>query len=71
MPYSCSDCGNEKGEYHRVGCDIERCPKCKGQLLTCGCDLVISQLDERHLINYMGEKFERKPIVSLDEDFEG
>ena len=35
----CHDCGiiNKQGNYHHLGCDIERCPKCKGQLISCGC----------------------------------
>ena len=35
----CHDCGikNHGGHIHHYGCDIERCPKCKGQLLSCNC----------------------------------
>jgi len=35
----CHDCNivNKKGNLHHFGCDIERCPKCKGQLISCGC----------------------------------
>ncbi len=35
----CHDCGieNKHGNYHHLGCDMERCPKCKGQLISCGC----------------------------------
>lgn len=35
----CHDCNieNKKGNYHHFGCDMEKCPKCGGQLISCGC----------------------------------
>jgi hypothetical protein len=35
----CHDCAAIKGEYHVLGCDVERCPACGGQLwFGCECE---------------------------------
>ncbi|MCX6112564.1 MAG: hypothetical protein NTY22_04660 [Proteobacteria bacterium] len=33
----CHDCLTKKGWFHLVRCDMEVCPKCKTQLISCGC----------------------------------
>jgi hypothetical protein len=33
----CSDCGVLPGGFHHLGCDIQCCPRCRGQLISCGC----------------------------------
>ncbi len=35
----CGDCAVKVGEYHVPSCDIEECPCCHGQALSCDCDL--------------------------------
>jgi len=36
----CGDCGIKLGRfnYHHFNCDLEECPKCGGQLLSCDCN---------------------------------
>jgi hypothetical protein len=34
---TCHDCGVREGQLHEPGCDMERCPFCGRQLITCGC----------------------------------
>ena len=37
ISWDCHDCGVKEGEIHQLGCDMEICPKCHKQLITCGC----------------------------------
>ena len=33
----CHDCNVVAGQCHHLGCDMERCPVCRGQLFLCDC----------------------------------
>lgn len=33
----CHDCNVEPDKLHHPGCDAERCPRCEGQAIGCGC----------------------------------
>jgi hypothetical protein len=35
----CHDCGAKNGHPHHPGCDMERCPKCGLQAISCDCGL--------------------------------
>lgn len=35
--HRCHDCGIALGGFHHTFCDMEECPRCGGQLLSCDC----------------------------------
>ena len=35
---NCHDCNCPPGSFHHARCDVERCPRCGGQVIYCECD---------------------------------
>lgn len=46
----CGDCLVKKGYYHTLGCDLEICPKCGGQAISCSCNLYDELYEEEYTI---------------------
>lgn len=44
--HRCPDCDVEVAEFHLPGCDIEVCPQCTGQAISCGCTRSDDEDDE-------------------------
>lgn len=60
---TCGDCGCKVGEQHFMGCDIERCPKCAMQMITCDCG-PIYQVTKEDVKNkeYMAELIKKQQL---------
>jgi hypothetical protein len=47
--FPCHDCAIVQGQLHVPGCDVEECPVCGGQLITCDCEIGTASATESTL----------------------
>ena len=48
----CHDCNIGFGGYHHIRCDVEDCPRCHRQFITCNCILVGEESESRDTPGY-------------------
>lgn len=49
----CHDCGVKEGQIHQWNCDMERCPKCGHQVISCACELTQAQAEKLGRVPYI------------------
>ena len=63
----CPSCGTQTGELHTLGCPVEVCPWCGGQLNHCNCrfeQMDVEELTDEMMVEKFVEKLEQKGRVS-------
>lgn len=67
----CPSCGAQTGDLHALGCPVEVCPWCGGQLNRCNCrfeQLDVEELTDETMVEEFVEKLEQKGRVSYNKE---
>ncbi len=67
----CPSCGTQTGEVHTLGCPVEVCPWCGGQLNHCNCrfeQMDVEALTDEKMVEAFVEKLEQKGRVSYNKE---
>ncbi len=69
MINTCHDCGAKEGEIHMWGCDMEECPFCGGQLISCDCSANLTKLDKKRIPYIVLPNYCRRCLKSFPDMF--
>ena len=67
----CPVCGVAEGEHHLLGCSVEICPWCDGQLNTCNCrfeQLKIEEIEDEEQLEAFAEMLDAKGRISYQKE---
>ena len=67
----CPSCGVQAGSLHILGCPVEVCPWCEGQLNHCNCrfeQLGVEELSDEQMLKELEEKLSRKGRIAYTKE---
>jgi len=67
---NCHDCGATPGTEHDHGCDAERCPRCRGQLISCSCIYEVNGIDRSTMATEHPEIYRNGPTKAMEAVFD-
>jgi hypothetical protein len=56
-PFLCVGCNVERGLFHHPGCPEQRCPRCHGRLVSCGCRFDEHEYTDEQRFEWLGRQW--------------
>lgn len=66
----CPDCDAAPSALHSPGCDVERCPRCGGQSISCNCIYEVNEIDADTMEEKYPEIYAEGPTAEMEARWE-